>query len=87
MQFFRKLKQTPAYFLLVPIGSLVAQPTIDSTGKTISLQQALQRAINTDPRLELNATLAEAAEGQIEQANAQCRVPIVGMFEDCDNPS
>lgn len=36
MQFFRKLKQTPAYFLWVPLGSLVAQPAIVSQSDTIS---------------------------------------------------
>ena len=82
MHFFKKLKQTLIYFLLVPIGSLVAQTTIDSPPETISLAQALQRAITTDPRLKLNATFAEAAEGQVEQANLSPN-PVVGTeFEN-----
>lgn len=82
MHLFLKLKRTFLSILLVPIGSLVAQTSINSSGETISLDQALQRAIKAEPRLELNVTLAEAAEGQIEQANVRPN-PVVGAeFEN-----
>ena len=82
MHIFLKLKRTFLSITLVSIGSLAAQTSIDSTVETISLQQALQRAIKAEPRLELNVTLAEAAEGQIEQANVRPN-PVVGAeFEN-----
>ncbi len=82
MHIFLKLKRTFLSILLVSIGRLAAQTSIDPTDETISLQQALQRAIKAEPRLELNVTLAEAAEGQIEQANVRPN-PVVGAeFEN-----
>jgi outer membrane protein TolC len=71
MHFFHQFKRIPLCILLVPLGSLFAQTSIDSNDGSISLREAVQRAIVADPRLKLNATLAEAAEGQIEQANTR----------------
>lgn len=71
MHFFHQFKRIPLCILLVPLGSLFAQTSIDSNDGSISLREAVQRAIIADPRLKLNATLAEAAEGQIEQANTK----------------
>lgn len=68
MHFFQKLKRT-LFILLLPAGSLTGQTPIDSDSETISYSKALQRAIAADPLLALNSTLAEAAEGQIEQAD------------------
>lgn len=76
MHIFNKLKITPFIFL-VSLGSLIAQTTIASDKEVISYAQALQRAIAAEPRLALNSTLAEAAEGQIEQANLRPN-PVVG---------
>jgi cobalt-zinc-cadmium efflux system outer membrane protein len=76
MHFFQKLKRT-LFILLLPIGSLIAQIPIDSDSETISYSKALQRAIAVDPQLSLNSTIAEAAEGQIEQADLRPN-PVVG---------
>lgn len=76
MHIFNKLKITPFIFL-VSLGSLIAQTTIASDQEVISYAQALQRALAAEPRLALNSTLAEAAEGQIEQANLRPN-PVVG---------
>jgi cobalt-zinc-cadmium efflux system outer membrane protein len=76
MHAFQQLKHY-LFFSLVPIGSLIAQTPSGSTPEAISFPQALQRAIVSDPRLELNVTLAEAAEGQIEQADLPLN-PVVG---------
>jgi cobalt-zinc-cadmium efflux system outer membrane protein len=77
MHFFHKLKYT-SFILLLPIGSLTAQTPIDSDLEAISYSQALQRAIANDPRLALNSILAEAAEGQIQQADLPPN-PVVGV--------
>lgn len=76
MHFYHKLKRT-LFILWVPVGSLTAQTSINSEPETISYTQALQRAIAAEPRLALNSTLAEAAEGQIEQAELSPN-PVVG---------
>ncbi len=46
-------------------------------GQALTLNDALQRTIDNDPRLGLNASLAEAAEGQIEQADLPPN-PVIG---------
>lgn len=76
MHNLNKLKLT-YFILLVPIGSLIAQTTVASDKEVISYAQALQRAIAAEPRLALNSSLAEAAEGQIEQADIRPN-PVVG---------
>lgn len=76
MHNLNKLKLT-YFILLVPIGSLTAQTTFASDQEVISYTQALQRAIAAEPRLALNSSLAEAAEGQIEQADVRPN-PVVG---------
>lgn len=76
MHNLNKLKLT-YFILLVPIGSLIAQTTVASDKEVISYAQALQRAIAAEPRLALNSYLAEAAEGQIEQADVRPN-PVVG---------
>ena len=76
MHFFIRLKNT-SVFLLVPLGSLLSQPSVDSVLEGISFQQAFQRAVINDPRLELNRIIVEAAEGQIEQANSRPN-PVIG---------
>ncbi|MGB0743631.1 MAG: TolC family protein [Opitutales bacterium] len=43
----------------------------------VTYTQALQRAMAADPRLELNSTLVDAAEGEIEQAKLRPN-PVVG---------
>ena len=68
MHIYNKLKRT-SFILLLPVGSLIAQTDSDSQAEAITYTQALQRAFAADTRLELNLTLAEAAEGQIEQAD------------------
>ncbi|QYY35004.1 TolC family protein [Ruficoccus sp. ZRK36] len=59
----------------VSAGTLPAEPT--SAVETITLQTALHRAIPNDPRLGLNSALADAADGQIEQADLPPN-PVVG---------
>ena len=76
MHIYNKLKRT-SFILLLPVGSLIAQTDSDSQAEAITYTQALQRAIAADPRLELNLTLAEAAEGQIEQADLSPN-PVIG---------
>ena len=44
----------------------------------LSLADALQRAIAAEPRLQLNLSRAEAAEGRIDQANLRPN-PVVGV--------
>lgn len=77
MHFFHKLKFT-SFILFLPVGILTAQSGIDSDFETISYSQALQRAIANDPQLALNSILAEAAEGQIQQADLLPN-PVVGV--------
>lgn len=54
MHFFKKLKQTIVYFLWVPMGSLVAQATIDSSPETISENEARLR-VATNATLGIDA--------------------------------
>jgi cobalt-zinc-cadmium efflux system outer membrane protein len=76
MHYFQKFKQV-SFILLLPFGSLSAKATIGPDVEAVSYTQALQRAIAADPRFELNATLAEASEGQVEQAKLRPN-PVVG---------
>lgn len=76
MYFFQKLKRTTFIFLL-PLGSLAAQTSTLPETQAISYAQALERALAADPRLEWNTSLAEAAEGQVEQAGLRPN-PVVG---------
>jgi cobalt-zinc-cadmium efflux system outer membrane protein len=66
---------TYTLILGVSAGTLPAEP-IGAT-QAITLQTALHRAIQNDPRLGLNATLADAADGQIEQADLPPN-PVIG---------
>lgn len=81
MHIKQRLKVT-LLFSAVPIGSLVAQAETDPAAVALSYAGALQRAVESDPRLELNAAFAEAAEGQIEQAGLPPN-PMVGV--DAEN--
>lgn len=76
MHIYNKLKRT-SLILLLPFGSLIAETDSDSPAQAITYTKALQRAISADPQLELNATLAEAAEGQVEQAGLRPN-PVLG---------
>lgn len=64
--------------LAFPIGSLCAQAPKDAASAPMSLADALQRAIAAEPRLQLNATRAEAAEGRVEQAGLRPN-PVIGV--------
>jgi cobalt-zinc-cadmium efflux system outer membrane protein len=59
-------------------GSLFVQASSAAAAEVISLAEALQRAVATEPLLRLNATRAEAAEGQIEQAGLRPN-PVIGV--------
>lgn len=77
MRFIERLG-TLLVLIALPIGSLCAQAPSDATPGTMTLADALQRAIAAEPRLRLNATRAEAAEGQIEQAGLRPN-PVIGV--------
>jgi cobalt-zinc-cadmium efflux system outer membrane protein len=66
---------TYSLILSVSAGSLTAEPS--STTETITLQTALHRATQNDPWLGLNTALADAADGQIEQADLPPN-PVIG---------
>ena len=66
---------TYTLILGISAGTLPADPA--STTQTITLQTALHRAIQNDPRLGLNTALADAAEGQIIQADLPPN-PVIG---------
>lgn len=76
MHIYNKLKRT-SLIALLPAGSLIAQTGADSPAEAIPYTQALQRALSADPQLKLNATRAEAAEGQVEQARLRPN-PVLG---------
>jgi len=76
MHLFQKLIQV-SLILLLPLGSLNAKATVDPYGEAVTYTQALQRAMAADPRLELNTTLAEASDGQLEQAGLRPN-PVLG---------
>lgn len=60
------------------MGALFGQEPVGFEPETISYATALERAIVSNPRLYLNASEAEAAEGQIEQADLPPN-PVVGF--------
>lgn len=62
-----------------PLGAIAAQSTGDFSPsiERITLAQAIQRATENDPRLELNDAMTEAADGQVEQADLPPN-PVVG---------
>lgn len=64
--------------LSFPIDSSFAQPVNGANGGAITLAEALRRAVGTDARLRLNATRAEAAEGEIDQAALRPN-PLIGV--------
>ena len=66
---------TLTLILSVSTGTLTAAPA-DGT-EPVTLSDALNRAIQNDSRIKLNATLADAAEGQIEQADLPPN-PVIG---------
>ena len=64
--------------LALSIGSLGAQAPSVAASAPMTLADALQRAVAAEPRLRLNATRAEAAEGKIEQAGLRPN-PVIGV--------
>ncbi len=77
MHFFKQL-HTYTIIIVVPMGALFGQEPAGFEPETISYATALERAIDGNPRLYLNASEAEAAEGQIEQADLPPN-PVVGF--------
>ncbi|MCF7993773.1 MAG: TolC family protein [Chromatiaceae bacterium] len=77
MRFIERLG-TLLVLIALPIGSLCAQAPSDAASGAMTLADALQRAVAAEPRLQLNATRAEAAEGRIEQANLRPN-PVIGV--------
>jgi len=65
------------FSIIAALGNLSAQVAPVSDTETITLPQALQRALAADPRLPLQDSRAEAAEGQIEQADLPPN-PVIG---------
>ena len=63
--------------LSTPFVGLAAQDERIAGPVEITLGEALGRAIATDPRLQVNVAQAEAADGQIDQANLRPN-PVVG---------
>lgn len=63
--------------LSLPIGSLFAQASNGAAPGAISLADAVQRAIAAEPRLRLNLSRAEAAEGRVDQADLRPN-PVIG---------
>jgi cobalt-zinc-cadmium efflux system outer membrane protein len=76
MYYFQKSLQV-LFILLLPSGSLRAEATSQNEVEGLTFTQALQRAMAADPRLELNTTLAEASDGQVEQAKLRPN-PVIG---------
>lgn len=64
--------------LTIPVfGNLPAKADLTEKTGSVTFPEALQRALAADPRLPLQDSLAEAAEGQIEQADLRPN-PVVG---------
>ena len=76
MQFYTKQLLFIAS-LWAAAGNLPAQADPITTPERVTLPQALQRALAADPRLPLQDSRAEAAEGQIEQADLPPN-PVIG---------
>ncbi|PXA03008.1 hypothetical protein DDZ13_13880 [Coraliomargarita sinensis] len=76
MYYFQKSIQV-LFILLLPLGSLPAKAANETGDDALTFTQALQRAMTADPRLELNTILAEASDGQVEQAKLRPN-PVIG---------
>jgi len=76
--YISKYLSTYTLIFSVPLGTLLAQTPAGSELEPVTFTTALHRAIDNDPRLNLNSAVAEAAEGQIDQADLPPN-PIIGF--------
>lgn len=76
--YISKYLSTYTLIFSVPLGTLLAQTPASSELEPVTFATALHRAIDNDPRLNLNSAVAEAAEGQIDQADLPPN-PIIGF--------
>jgi len=82
MPIFQRVKFTILIIFLVPTGTIFAQTEEPDFTAPVFYPSALMMAIERDPRLDLTTTVAEAAEGRIEQADLPPN-PVVGTeFEN-----
>ncbi|MBC2593949.1 TolC family protein [Ruficoccus amylovorans] len=76
MTIFRCLYTCLCLWAVSP-GVLPAQTEPPAEPEVIALPLALRRAVENDPRMGLNAALADAAQGQVEQADLPPN-PVIG---------
>lgn len=76
--YFYKYLSTYTLIFSIPLGTLFAQTPTGSEPEPVTFAAALHRAIDNDPRLNINAAEAEAAEGQIDQADLPPN-PVIGF--------